>query len=184
MLAPDFYIRNLIESRQVLVEPFEPRMLQPASLDLRLHALIRRPRFELRHIDIAQVPEDHTELVDSADNDGRIMLGPGEFILGCTAERVALPAQYAARVEGKSSLARLGVAVHVTGGFIDPGFDGQITLEIANLAPWAVTLRAGMPIAQIALQQMADKPHRLYATKGHYQGQSGPTESRYRLPAV
>jgi len=179
MLVPDFHLHRLITEGHVDVEPYDVLMLQPASLDLRLHHLYRRPSPSVRYIDVADVPDGHTTQIDSRSH--AMTLAPGQFILGCTAERIRLPAAYAGRVEGKSSLARLGIAVHVTGGFIDPGFDGQVTLEIANLSPWTIMLRAGMPIAQIALQELQADPHKLYASKGHYQGQSGPTESRYRL---
>lgn len=180
MLLSDRDIEKALADGFLAVTPYDPGLLQPASLDLRLDRQYRKPKFTVRHIDVAYIPEGHTDLV-TVDDGGEIELGPGEFILGSTAEAIELSAFYAGRVEGKSSLARLGCAVHVTGGFIDPCFRGQVTLEIANLAPWAITLRAGMRIAQLAVHRLSSAPATGYDKKGHYVDQQGPTESRFKL---
>lgn len=180
MLLSDWDIDHAITIGHIAIDPYDADLVQPSSIDVRLDRWYRRPKFDVRHLDVADVQEGHTELYD-AQPGGKIHLGPGEFILGSTAERVTLGGFHAARFEGKSSIARLGVAVHVTGGFIDPGFEGQVTVEIANLAPWAITLRAGMRIGQLAFHRLSSHPRRLYAVKGNYAGQQGPTESRFAL---
>lgn len=166
------------------VEPFDPANLQPASIDLTMHPEVRFPRKALRTpwgaMDLANVPFGHTEL-QGPGYGGFIALGAGEQLLACTAETVRLGRMHVARVEGKSSLARLFLAVHVTGGFIDPGFEGQITLEVVNLSPWTIYLHPGMPICQIAFDRLDTTPSRGYAASGRYQSQSGPTESRYTI---
>ena len=187
------------------VEPFVREHLNPASLDLTLSPVIRYiNRYASPFpLDVADLPEEHTIRVDAReygsytasdepwrikadDWNGRnpgITLDPGAFLLMSTAEVVTLPDTLAARVEGKSSLGRLGLAVHITAGFIDPGFHGSITLEVANLAPVPITLRPGMRIAQIAFTPMAWPVRKSYAQTGHYQDQPAgePVESRYRL---
>jgi dCTP deaminase len=191
MLA-DFEVREGIEKGLIDISPFDDKNLQPVSYDLTLSADIRVPRDDVHTID----PGLET-LNDDAFYHGRVpswrpyttgrliaphgyILRQSDFILACTAETIKLDPTIAARVEGKSSLGRLGMAVHITAGFIDPGFQGQITLEIANLAPWDIVLYAGMPIAQIVFEQVS-APDRDYGQTGHYQGQKGPTESRYRF---
>jgi dCTP deaminase len=126
---------------------------------------------------------DLTELVEiPVDGDEAFMLHPGEFVLGSTFERIAVPADLVGRVEGKSSLGRLGLLIHSTAGFIDAGFDGHITLELANVASLPITLYPGMKIGQVSFMQMttpADKPYGAGASGSKYQGQRGPTPSRY-----
>lgn len=180
MLLSDVDIHRAQQVNEINIDPYDVDLVQPSSIDVRLDRWYRTPKFDMRHLDVADIPEDHTELWD-AQPGGAIRLRPGDFILGSTAERVTLGSRYAARFEGKSSIARLGVAVHVTGGFIDPGFDGQVTVEIANLAPWAITLRAGMRIGQLAFHRLSSQPRRLYGLRGNYAGQQGPTESRFKL---
>lgn len=190
MLA-DFEIRQSIEEKYLSIEPFDENRLQPVSYDLTLSREIRVPRNDVHTLDPGMkddgktqyygcVPtwQEHTVLHEIPEKGA--LLERGEFILACTEEVVKLSPYMAARVEGKSSLGRLGVAVHITAGFIDPGFEGQITLEIANLAPWHVRLYPGMPIAQIVFEPVS-APARDYSQTGHYCGQRGPTESRYRL---
>lgn len=181
----DHQIIEAVESGRLKIAPFDPARVQPASVDLTLDYYVRVPRLYPGHeagIDVADVPADHTALMKLTE-DGWVMK-PGDFLLASTVERVALPLDLSARVEGKSSLGRLGLAVHITAGFIDPGFAGQITLEIANLSPWEIRLRRDMPIAQLALTPMSGIPTRPYGEAGNrYQGQVGPTESRYRMPA-
>lgn len=180
MLLADHQIADRISTGDLKISPFDPARVQPASVDLLLDQFLRVPRNPGAEIDVARVWAGHTVLAEM-DEDGWLMQ-PGDFLLASTVERVALPPDLAARVEGKSSLGRLGLAVHVTAGFIDPGFSGQITLEIANLSPWPIRLRQQMPIAQLGLIPMAAVPQRPYGRAGnHYMGQYGPTESRYEL---
>lgn len=176
-----------------LVKPFYEKHLNPASIDLTLSNFVRWPmavdgvratdRKERKPylIDVAHVPEGHTRLRQMADN--AVILQQGDFILGSTIETVSIPKEMVARVEGKSSLGRIGLAVHITAGYIDPGFQGPITLEIVNFSPNDIKLRAGMRIAQLAVQLMDQVPDRPYGSDGvgHYQNQKGPTESRYRI---
>lgn len=176
MLA-DFEIRKGIDTGMIGISPFDESRLQPVSYDLTLHPEVR-------------VPDPGVTLIDPFDSawpysytkrrkTNATILQPDGFILAATKETVRLDPSVAARVEGKSSLGRLGLAVHITAGFIDPGFMGQITLEIKNVAPWAVQLHAGMRIAQIVFEQVSI-PERDYSKTGRYQGQHGPTESRYQ----
>lgn len=191
MLA-DFEIRKAVQDGWIDVQPFDESRLQPVSLDLTLDDSYRRFRDDVHTIETGdhatepgvqyhgRVPAwlPHTTGHTIARGTG-LTLRPGDFILACTAETVHLGTSFAARVEGKSSLGRLGMAVHITAGFIDPGFSGQITLEIANLGPASVILHVGMPIAQIVFESVS-QPERDYSKTGRYQGQTGPTQSRYR----
>lgn len=193
MILSDDAIGQAIEDEQVSIEPFTVEQLNPASYDLRLGpellvaewtpstsrwtAGIRTAPLDLRAV--AGQP-DYLLPIEPLDQQP-YLLEPGEFVLASTAETVRLSKRVAGRVEGKSSLARVGLAVHVTGGFIDPGFDGQITLEIANLLHRPLTLYAGMRIAQIAFTPVAGRVRNPYGTVGHYQSQTGPTLSRYQL---
>ena len=148
--------------------------------------LARRQFFRLRNhtaavIDVKQNQEDLTELITIADGDA-FMLHPGEFVLGSTLERIAVPDDLVARIEGKSSLGRLGLIIHSTAGFIDAGFDGHITLELTNIATLPITLYPAMKIGQVSFMQMttpADQPYGKGARGSKYQGQRGPTPSRY-----
>jgi dCTP deaminase len=190
MLA-DYEIREGIEKGLIEVSPFDEKLLQPVSLDLTLSQDIRVPRDDIYTIDPGMETRRTTSTYGHVASwhtytTGRLISLPGydlrprEFILGCTVETIKLDPTVAARVEGKSSLGRLGLMIHSTAGFIDPGFQGQITLEMTNLAPWDIVLYAGMPIAQLCFEQVS-RPERDYSQTGHYQGQTGPTESRYRL---
>src|SRR5690606_10117773 len=157
-------------------------LVQPSSVDVRLDRFFR---VFLNHtmpvIDVKQNLEELTRLVE-IDDGGSFILHPGEFVLGSTLERVALPDDLVARVEGKSSLGRLGLLIHSTAGFIDAGFDGHITLELSNVASLPITLYPGMKIGQVSFMQMttpADVPYGAGALGSKYQGQRGPTPSRY-----
>lgn len=179
------------------ITPWYPAHLNPASVDLTLSPVIRwmpRPMGSLDYgLDLGALPEGHTRRWDTREGSfidqwegidlqpETIRLGPGQFLLGATAEVVTLPDNLAARVEGKSSLGRLGLAVHITAGFIDPGFQGSITLEIANLSPRPIILRPNMRIAQIAFTPMVEPVQMSYGRVGHYQDQPAgePVESRY-----
>jgi dCTP deaminase len=181
MLA-DWQIKNALYTEGHLdISPFDPERVQPASVDLLLDQYVRTLNDpETGEIDVADVKEGHTTLAEISE--GGWLMQPGDFLLGSTVERVTLPNGLAARVEGKSSLGRLGLTVHVTAGFIDPGFSGQITLEIANLSGKPIRLRRLMPIAQLCLIPMQAVPTRPYGIAGnHYQNQFGPTESRYEM---
>lgn len=187
----DYEIRKAVQDDWIGIEPFDEARLQPVSYDLTLSEDIKVPRDDVHTIDPGIEPDGNSQYygcVPSWHNhtSGRTIpiggrsLRPGEFLLACTEQTIRLSPSMAARVEGKSSLGRLGMAVHITAGFIDPGFEGQITLEIANLAPWSIRMYPGMPIAQIVFEPV-NPPERDYSKTGRYQGQRGPTQSRYRL---
>jgi dCTP deaminase len=187
----DAEIRKAIQDDWISVQPFDDKRLNPVSLDLTLDDRYHRFRNDVHTIETRDsghhtgthysgtVPSWHPHTTGHAILPQGHALYPRDFILASTVETIRLGPAFAARVEGKSSLGRLGLAVHVTAGFIDPGFEGQITLEIANLAPAAIKLYAGMPIAQIVFEPVTP-PERDYSQTGHYQGQTGPTPSRYR----
>jgi dCTP deaminase len=172
-----------IKAGNLQLEPFEPELLQPSSIDVRLDRLFGVFNNHLyTHIDPARQQDDLTMVVEVTDGDP-FVLHPGEFALGSTLEVITLGDQLAGRLEGKSSLGRLGLLTHSTAGFIDPGFTGSITLEVANLNSVPITLRPGMRIAQIAFEPMVGYVNKSYGVTGHYQGQPAgePVESRYRL---
>ncbi|MGV3759276.1 MAG: dCTP deaminase [Actinomycetota bacterium] len=182
MILSDRSMREAIDAGRIVIEPFDESMVQPASIDVRLD---RYFRVFLNHtmpvIDVKQNLEELTQLVEMT-NDEPFVLHPGEFVLGATFERIALPDDLVARVEGKSSLGRLGLLIHSTAGFIDAGFDGHITLELSNVANLPITLYPGMKIGQISFMQMttpADEPYGSTKLGSKYQGQRGPTPSRY-----
>jgi dCTP deaminase len=185
VILSDRTIRDEIKAGRIVLDPFDDAMVQPASVDVRLDHYFR---VFLNHtmpvIDVKQNLEELTRLVeiDVSDPDRTFVLHPGEFVLGSTFERVALPDDTVARIEGKSSLGRLGLLIHSTAGFIDPGFDGHITLELSNVASLPITLYPGMKIGQISFLRMttpADVPYGTGDLKSKYQGQRGPTPSRY-----
>lgn len=182
MLLCDSEIQDYIESGAIGLDPFDFTRVQPTSVDLTLGNLVRLPNEQawprVDRMDMASLSPGHTVLVDISD--GGLEVQPQGFLLATTHEEVALPTFLAARVEGKSSLGRIGLGIHVTAGFIDPGFRGQVTLEIYNFSPWRLRLHAGMPIGQICFMTCTP-PARDYSVTGHYQGQQGPTESRYRI---
>lgn len=157
-------------------------MVQPASVDLRLG-----PSFRVFHnhrvasIDLADPPSNLTEQVD-IDEDTPFVIHPGEFVLGRTLERVRMPDDIVSRIEGKSSLGRLGLIVHATAGFVDPGFEGTLTLEITNLTRVPIKLWSGKPIAQLSFMTLdapAQRPYGHPDLGSHYHGQIDATESRY-----
>lgn len=180
-MLSDAGILEALDSGAIDITPFDRKRLQPASVDLTLHDVVRRPRSRAgEHLDLAAVPRFHTES-EGPGHYGTFHLGPGEQLLACTEEVVRLGRMHVARVEGKSSLARLWLSVHVTGGFIDPGFEGQVTLEVVNHSPWTLVLHPGMPICQVAFDRLDTPPSRTYTSTGRYNGQRGPTPSRYTL---
>jgi dCTP deaminase len=178
----DGTIARLVEEGHIRIEPWLPEMVQPASVDLRLG-----PSFRVFHnhraaaIDLDDPPANLTEQVTITDDDP-FVIHPGEFVLGRTLEYVELPNDVVARIEGKSSLGRLGLIVHATAGFVDPGFKGTLTLEITNLTRVPIKLYQGRPIAQLsfmALDAPALRPYGSPELGSHYQGQVDATESRY-----
>jgi dCTP deaminase len=185
VILSDHSIREAIKDGRIVVDPFDDSMIQPSSVDVRLD---RYFRVFLNHtmpvIDVKQNLEELTRLVelDADDPTRAFILHPGEFVLGSTYERVALPDDTVARIEGKSSLGRLGLLIHSTAGFIDAGFDGHITLELSNVASLPITLYPGMKIGQISFLRMTSPAEVPYGAKqlgSKYQGQRGPTPSRY-----
>ena len=184
MILSDRTIREQLDSGRIVIEPLGPNSLQPSSVDLRLDRFFRVfKNHTMGHIDVKQNLEELTELVEVADDsDEPFILHPGEFVLGSTLERVAVPDDLVARLEGKSSLGRLGLLIHSTAGFVDAGFDGQLTLELSNVANLPITLYPGMKIGQISFQQMttaAETPYGSGALKSKYKHQQGPMPSRY-----
>jgi dCTP deaminase len=167
-----------------VIDPFEPDLVQPSSIDVRVDR-----RFRVFHnaryafIDVRQPMDGLTELVEM-EGDEPFILHPGEFVLGQTLEHVTLPEDLVARLEGKSSLGRLGLLIHSTAGFVDSGFSGNLTLELSNVANLPITIYHGMPIGQISFMRMDGPVERPYGSGGEggkYQGQTEPTASRYHL---
>jgi dCTP deaminase len=182
MILSDRTICDAIESGRIVIDPFDPAKVQPSSVDLTLDRFFRVFRNHTRGvIDVKERMDDLTEEVEIAP-DGVFLLHPGEFVLGATAERVGLPADLVGRIEGKSSLGRLGLIVHATAGFIDPGWKGTLTLELNNLTRVPIKLYPGLLIAQLsfmALDKPAERPYGSAELGSHYQGQVAATESRY-----
>jgi dCTP deaminase len=184
MVLSDRDIRAAIDAKRIVIDPFDPTYVQPASVDIHLDAQFRI--FRSTHhafIDLRKGVDDITELVTVAEGD-RFILHPGEFALGSTLERLRLADDIVSRVEGKSSLGRLGLLIHSTAGFVDPGWDGHLTLELSNVNTIPITLYPRMRIGQLSFFQLSSPAERPYGSEGlgsSYQGQSGPTPSRYRL---
>jgi len=184
VILSDRTLREEFESGRIIIEPLDLDMVQPSSVDLHVDGYFRVFRNDTTpYIDPKQPQEDLTELVEVPD-DGAFILHPGEFVLGSTRERVALPGDLVARLEGKSSLGRLGLLIHSTAGFVDAGFDGHLTLELSNVANLPIAIYPGMKIGQISFIRMtteADHPYGSTSMGSKYQGQRGPTPSRYYL---
>lgn len=182
MILSDRTIREEIDQGRIQIEPFDPASVQPSSVDLRLDHRFRVFRNHNRGvIDVKEQMDDLTEPVE-IDPEGVFMLHPGEFVLGSTAERITLPNDLVGRIEGKSSLGRLGLLIHTTAGFVDAGFSGYLTLELSNVATLPITLYPGMKIGQISLFKMttpADVPYGDAKLGSKYAGQVGPTPSQY-----
>ena len=182
MILSDRSIRESIAAGRIVIQPLGDGCIQPSSVDLHLDHRFRVFRnHTMGHIDVKTDLEHLTELVEVAADDPFI-LHPGEFVLGSTLERVAVPDDLVARLEGKSSLGRLGLLIHSTAGYVDAGWDGQLTLELSNVANLPITLYPGMKIGQISFMQMttpADNPYGSDGLGSKYQGQDGPRPSRY-----
>lgn len=181
MLLSDRDILAELDAKRVVLDPFERSMLQPSSIDVRLDRLFRVfENHRYPHIDPAEDQPELTRLVEP-ESEEPFILHPGEFVLGSTYEVVTLPDDIAARLEGKSSLGRLGLLTHSTAGFIDPGFSGHVTLELANVANLPIKLWPGMKIGQLCffrLTSPAMEPYGSTSYGSRYQGQRGPTPSR------
>jgi dCTP deaminase len=184
VILSDRSIREALEAGRIIIEPLGEGCIQPSSVDLHVDRFFRVFRnHTMGHIDVKQELEELTELVEVGEDDVFI-LHPGEFVLGSTAERVAVPDDLVGRLEGKSSLGRLGLLIHSTAGFIDAGWDGHLTLELSNVANLPITLYPNMKIGQISFLQMttpADQPYGTGALGSKYKGQRGPTPSRFSL---
>jgi dCTP deaminase len=181
VVLSDRTIRRLLDEGRIEIEPYDESLLQPSSVDVRVDKYFRvfhNARYPF--IDVRKPQEDLTELVE-VDAEPFI-LHPGEFVLGSTLERIRLPDDLVARLEGKSSLGRLGLLIHSTAGFIDPGWDGHVTLELSNVANLPITIYRGMKIGQLSFVQLSEPAEAPYGSGGlgsKYQGQKGPTPSRY-----
>jgi dCTP deaminase len=181
VVLSDRTIKRLLEAGRIRIDPYDESLLQPSSVDVRVDRyfrVFRNSRYP--YINVKEAQEDLTELVEI---DGEpFILHPGEFVLGSTLERVTLPDDLVARLEGKSSLGRLGLLIHSTAGFIDPGWDGHVTLELSNVANLPITIYHRMKIGQLSFVQLsepAETPYGSGAIGSKYQGQQGPTPSRY-----
>jgi dCTP deaminase len=184
VLLSDRDIRAELDARRILLDPYLPDMIQPSSVDVRLDRFFRLfDNHKYAHIDPSEEQPELTRLVEVAA-DEPFILHPGEFVLGSTYEAVTLPDDIAARLEGKSSLGRLGLLTHSTAGFIDPGFSGHVTLELSNVATLPIKLWPGMKIGQLCffrLTSPAEHPYGAGEYGNRYQGQRGPTASRSHL---
>jgi dCTP deaminase len=181
VLLSDRDIRAELDAGRVQLEPYDATMLQPSSIDVRLDRFFRLfDNHKYPFIDPAEDQPDLTRLVE-VDPSEPFVLHPGEFVLGSTFETVTLPDDVAARLEGKSSLGRLGLLTHSTAGFIDPGFSGHVTLELSNVATLPITLWPGMKIGQLCFFRLSSPAEHPYGSREYgsrYQGQRGPTASR------
>ena len=182
MVLSDRTILRLLAAGRIEIDPYDETLLQPSSVDVRVDRYFRvfhNARYPF--IDVKQPQDDLTELVE-IDDDTPFILHPGEFVLGSTLERITLPDDLVARLEGKSSLGRLGLLIHSTAGFVDPGWNGHVTLELSNVANLPITIYYGMKIGQLSFVQLSEPAAAPYGSDGldsKYQGQQGPTPSRY-----
>lgn len=175
----DISIKRAVQSGKVKISPYNEELVQPSSIDVLLGNHFRVFRNHGNTCIDPRSPQHMTEEIIMEGEDAFI-LHPGEFVLGTTIEHITLPADTVARLEGKSSLGRLGLLIHSTAGYIDPGFSGQITLEISNIANLPIKLYPGMRIGQISLHCLTEPAERPYGSAGvgKYQGQTGATDSR------
>jgi dCTP deaminase len=184
LILSDREIRSAIADGTLVIDPFDASMIQPSSIDLHVDSQFRvfdNTRYP--YIDVRKEMEGLTSLVE-VEPDEPFILHPGEFVLGSTFEKVTLGSSIVARLEGKSSLGRLGLLIHSTAGFVDAGWSGHLTLELSNVANLPIAIYPGMKIGQISFIRMtspADRPYGSAETRSKYQGQRGPTPSRYYL---
>lgn len=176
MVLSDRSIKEQLAAGRLVIDPLDEALIQPSSVDVRVAAEFRVfANNRQPYIDVRRPSEDLTDVVAVGD-DQPFILHPGEFVLGTTLERIAIPDDLVARLEGKSSLGRLGLLIHSTAGYIDPGWDGDITLELSNVSRLPITIYAGMRIGQLSFLQLTTPVDTPY--QGKYQGQRGPTASR------
>jgi dCTP deaminase len=182
MVLSDRTITRLLDDGRIEIDPYDPSLLQPSSVDVRVDRyfqVFHNARYP--YIDVKQPQEDLTELVE-VDGEQPFILHPGEFVLGSTLERIRLPDDLVGRLDGKSSLGRLGLLIHSTAGFVDPGWNGPVTLELSNVANLPITIYYGMKIGQLSFVQLSEPAEKPYGAEGlgsKYQNQRGPTPSRY-----
>ena len=178
----DGTIRRLVDEGRIVIDPWDPELVQPASVDLRLGDSFRVfHNHRTAAIDLRDPPTNLTEEIMVGEGEP-FVIHPGEFVLGRTLEWVELPTDIVSRIEGKSSIGRLGLIVHATAGFVDPGFKGTLTLEITNLTRVPIKLYPGLLIAQLSFMTLdapAERPYGSAELGSHYQGQTAATESRY-----
>jgi dCTP deaminase len=182
VILSDVSIRKGLAEGRIIIDPLDESSIQPSSVDLHVDRYFRVFRNDTTpYIDPKEPQENLTELVEVVEG-GAFILHPGEFVLGATLERIRLPDDLVARLDGKSSLGRLGLQVHSTAGLADPGFEGQITLELSNIASLPIAIYPGMRIAQLVFERLttpADRPYGAGGLGSKYQGQRGPTASEY-----
>lgn len=180
MILSDREVLKRIKDKEIIVDPFERKNLQPSSLDLELSEEIRVfDNWEQGEIDVRE-KEEPSRVVKIKDKG--FVIHPNEFVLGCTQEKFKLPNDVAGKLEGRSSLGRLGLIVHATAGYVDPGFEGWLTLEFSNISRLPIRIYAGMKIAQICFYQMSSEVLAPYGSEklgSKYQGQKGPTASKH-----
>jgi dCTP deaminase len=182
VVLSDRTIKSEIAAGRIRIDPYDERLVQPSSIDVRVDRKFRvfhNSRYP--YIDVREPMEGLTELVEVSDEEP-FVLHPGEFVLGQTLEAIALPNDLVARLEGKSSLGRLGLLIHSTAGFVDPSWQGNLTLELSNVANLPITIYHGMPIGQISFMRMDGPVERPYGSDeagSKYQGQAEPTPSRF-----
>lgn len=183
MMLSDVSLRKALDEGRIEVDPLGKNAIQPSSIDLRLAPQFRIFKNHTRGvIDVKQDLSDLTELFEIDDPEVPFVLHPGEFVLGSTLERVRVPDDLVARIEGKSSLGRLGLLIHSTAGFVDAGWNGQLTLELSNVASLPIMLYPNMKIGQMSFMEMttpAQNPYGSGVIGSKYQGQQGPIASRY-----
>ena len=182
MVLSDATISRALDDGRIEIDPYDEALLQPSSVDVRVDRFFRVFRNNrYPYIDVKVEQEELTELVE-VEGEQPFILHPGEFVLGSTLERIRLSDDLVARLDGKSSLGRLGLLIHSTAGFIDPGWDGHVTLELSNVANLPITIYPEMKIGQVSFMQMtepATTPYGAAAIGSKYKGQKGPTASRY-----
>lgn len=183
MVLSDRTIKEELAKGRLIIDPLDPSCIQPASVDLHLDRklLVFKSWSQPFYIDVKQNMDNLVEEVE-IEEDKPFLLGNGEFVLASTVELIALPCDMVARLEGKSSLGRIGLLIHSTAGYVDPGWRGQLTLELSNVAKLPVTLYCGMKIGQISFLRLTSPVDNLYGSPelgSKYQGQIGPIASKY-----